>query len=361
MNRETVTENTSGRSHIRGAPAERITAAKSSDRKVEVFSTCPESSAVDKNLYVQNIIDAARWSEEAGCSGILVYSDNSLLDAWMISHIIIQNTKRLSPLVAVQPVYMHPYTVAKMVASFAQLYGRRVYLNMIAGGFKNDLTALHDTTPHDQRYDRLVEYTTIVKDLLASDSPVTYRGKYYTTDSLKLVPSITQDLFPGIFVSGSSEAGMAASRAIGGTAIKYPRPSEEETMLPNDEGDFGIRIGIITREAEDRAWEIAHRRFPEDRKGQITHQLAMKVSDSVWHKQLSELGKKSRRTPYWLIPFQNYKTMCPYLVGSYECVGRELSRYLRSGYTKFVLDIPPGAEELQHTRIAFERAEEMAK
>jgi alkanesulfonate monooxygenase len=36
-----------------------------------------------------------------------------------------------------------------MVTSFAYLYGRRVFLNMVAGGFRNDLLALADETPHD--------------------------------------------------------------------------------------------------------------------------------------------------------------------------------------------------------------------
>ena len=58
---------------------------------------------------------------------------------------------------------MHPFTVAKTIASIGCLYGRQMYLNMVAGGFKNDLNALNDTTPHDKRYERLAEYTTIIK------------------------------------------------------------------------------------------------------------------------------------------------------------------------------------------------------
>jgi alkanesulfonate monooxygenase len=50
-----------------------------------------------------------------------------------------------------------------MVASLAFLHGRRVYLNMVAGGFAHDLAALDDRTPHDQRYERLIEYTLIVQ------------------------------------------------------------------------------------------------------------------------------------------------------------------------------------------------------
>src|SRR6266851_9533840 len=103
---------------------------------LKVFSTAPQSSAVDRESYIQNVIDLARWSEEYGCEGILVYADNSLVDPWLVSQIIIENTERLAPLVAVQPIYMHPYSVAKMVSTLAHFYRRRVYLNMVAGGFK---------------------------------------------------------------------------------------------------------------------------------------------------------------------------------------------------------------------------------
>src|SRR5213592_407469 len=177
-----------------------------SEPSVDLFSTCPASTSVAKDRYVQRVAEVARWSEQSGCKGILVYSDNSLLDPWLLAHIIIQNTTALCPLVAVQPVYMHPYAVAKQITSFAYLYGCRLYLNMVAGGFKNDLDALSDTTPHDKRYARLVEYTTIIRRLLEGASAVTCRGEFYTVDKLRLTPPLAADLFPGIFVSGSSDA-----------------------------------------------------------------------------------------------------------------------------------------------------------
>ena len=52
-----------------------------------------------------------------------------------------------------------------------------IYLNMLAGGFKNDLIALDDETPHDDRYVRTVEYTQIMKALLVGPEPVTLRGR----------------------------------------------------------------------------------------------------------------------------------------------------------------------------------------
>jgi len=330
-------------------------------KTLKVFSTCPQSSAVDQESYFQNVVDVARWSEEAGYEGILVYADNSLVDPWLVAQIIIQNTRSLCPLVAVQPIYMHPYSVAKMVSSLGHFYRRRIYLNMVAGGFKNDLVALRDSTPHDERYARLSEYTIIIKELLGSPAAVTYQGQFYVVDKLRMNPPLPADLFPGIFVSGSSDAGMAAARVLGATAVKYPQPAERESRCSDEGLDSGIRVGIISREQEKDAWANAHGRFPADRKGQLTHQLAMKTCDSEWHKQLSRMGNsiEEETSPYWLVPFQNYKTFCPYLVGSYDRVAAELTRYIERGYLTIILDIPPSREELEHLRAVLDRANQM--
>src|SRR5262249_55606902 len=158
--------------------------------KIRVFSTCPQSSDHASPEYAARVIDVAKWSEANGCEGILVYTDNRIVDPWLVAQTIIQHTSRLSPLVAVQPVYMHPYSVAKMVTSFGFLYGRRVYLNMVAGGFSNDLVSLDDTSSHDRRYDRLVEYTQIVTRLLTEESALSFDGEVYRIKNVKLSPRL---------------------------------------------------------------------------------------------------------------------------------------------------------------------------
>jgi len=325
---------------------------------LQVFSTCP-SSFVTPDNYLERVISTARWSEQAGCTGMLIYTDNSLVDPWLVAQIIIQNTCFQCPLVAVQPVYLHPFSVAKMVSSLASLYGRRVYLNMVAGGFKNDLAALHDTTPHDSRYERLVEYTLIVRGLLEGLSPLTFEGKFYQVHGLTLHPRMMPELLPGILVSGSSEAGLAAARTMGAVAVKYPEPADQCSAVTSPQDDpCGVRVGIVARKDSDEAWKVAFERFPEDRQGQLTHQLAMKVSDSAWHKRLSEIGRQSNGEPrtYWLHPFETYKTFCPYLVGNYESVACELARYMAAGYRTYILDIPAAEEEFEHIGTVFQLA-----
>ena len=326
---------------------------------LEVFSTLPQSSLpFSGDDYCAHVRQVARWSEEAGCRGVLIYSDNSLVDPWLLAQVVISATDQLAPLVAVQPVYMHPFAVAKMVASLAHLYGRRVYLNMIAGGFKNDLVALDDSTPHDKRYDRLTEYTSLVLRLVREMGPVSASGEWYRVKNLQLTPPVTHDLIPGVFVSGSSDAGMQAARQLDAVAVRYPRPPQESAAEPPPpDVSCGIRVGIIARDDAAEAWHVANERFPADRKGQLTHELAMKVSDSLWHQQLSQTARVTQeRGTYWLHPFETFKTFCPYLVGSYDDVGRELARYLALKYRTFVLDWPASEEDLRHARMAFARA-----
>lgn len=329
------------------------------DSGLRIFSTCPASLLSQPGNCVRRLKEIACWSEEAGYEGILVFTDNSQLDPWLVSQVIIESTARLCPLVAIQPAYMHPYSVAKMVASLAFLYGRRLYLNMVAGGFKNDLAALNDLTPHDERYARLTEYTTVIQGLLRSPAPFSFEGRYYKVANLKLTPPLPAELATGVLVSGSSEAGLHAARQLGATAVEYPKPAAEcVAAQPANVASRGIRIGIIARPEGEEAWTVARARFPEDRKGQLARQLATQVSDSSWHRQLAERGNavSVETDPYWLVPFQNYKAMCPYLVGSYERVADEVARYVDAGYRTFILEAPADPEDTRHTGVVFERA-----
>lgn len=329
-----------------------------------LFSSCPPSAGVNGAEYLQQVTTSARWSEQARCTGMLIYSDNQQVDPWLIAQAVIENTDALAPLIALQPVYMHPYTAAKKVASIAHLHRRRVYLNLVAGGFRNDLAALDDTTPHDRRYDRLVEYMQVIDALLAGDGPVTYTGEFYKVSGLKLAPECPPELRPGVFVSGSSDAGRAAARKLGATAIEHPGPAAETAQaFTGSVGGAGVRVGVVTRPDGALAWATALRRFPEDRRGQLTHQLSERVSDSVWHQRLSKLARahQRNRAPYWLGPFENYRTMCPYLVGDYAEVGGEIAAYMALGYTTFITDIPESPEELGHIGRAFDFALEARK
>jgi alkanesulfonate monooxygenase len=324
---------------------------------LSIYSTCPPMDPARPAPSVAALREFAWQSEEAGCTGALVVTDNAQLDPWLVAQTLLEASARLVPLVAVQPVYLHPYSVAKMLASLACLHGRRVDLNLVAGGFRNDLAALGDATPHDERYARLSEYASIVQQLLAGARPVSFQGRYYSVSNLKLSPALDAALQPALLMSGSSDAGARTARELGATAIEYPPPPEE--CAAGAPGARGVRVGIVARDTEEEAWAVAHARYPEDRRGQIAHQLAAKVSDSVWHQRLSERADRAAaplRATYWLGPFRNYKAVCPFLVGSHAQVAHALARYVQAGFRTFILDVPATREDLRHAGLAFARA-----
>ena len=326
------------------------------DPDVTVFATCPPWDGAAGDDYLRRLVEVGRWSEAAGCRGSLVYTDNAQLDPWTVAGLLVEHTSTLEPLVAVQPIYMHPYTAAKLIASLGQLHARRCHLNFVAGGFTNDLKALNDPTPHDRRYDRLVEYAEIIRRLTDGDGPVTYAGDFYATTALALRPMLPPHLRPGFFLSGSSPAGRAAAQRLGATPVTYPAPAAEMPDAAMQGIRGAVRLGIITRADEAAAWEEAADRFPPDRRGRLAHELARRVSDSHWHHNLSTSDEQDQNTPYWLEPFRQSQTMCPYLVGSHERVAMELARYLKDGCQAFILDVPASPEDLEDIATAFAAA-----
>jgi alkanesulfonate monooxygenase len=175
-----------------------------------------------------------------------------------------------------------------------------------------------------------------------------------------MVPTLPVELQPPVFVSDSSDVGRNAALELGATPIESPMPagSQEPDRAPSKRG-YGVRLGIITDHDDARAWSIAHKRFPEDRKGPPARRLATKVSDSRWPRPRTDLtDNQGRSDSYWLAPLRNNQATCPYLVGSYDQIAAELARYLDEGCTAFILDEPANEEEMQQIGFAFELVSE---
>jgi alkanesulfonate monooxygenase len=148
---------------------------------------------------------------------------------------------------------------------------------------------------------------------------------------------------------------MTAARATGALAVRYPQPAAQETVLSADESEGAIRIGIIARPTAEEAWAVALERFPDDRKGEIMQMVASSKTDSQWRRNLAELSAgadPNSRDPYWLQPFRTHASFCPYLVGSYQRVARELAQYITKRIYTYILDAPRSADELPHVMTA---------
>lgn len=326
---------------------------------VTIYSTCRSSIGYNEQYHMRRLLEIAGWADDAGYRGALVYSDNTSIDSLMAAQAAIANTASFIPLVAIQPIDMSPFALARAVSSLAHLYGRRIDINFVSGGFARDLAVQGDTVSHDERYDRLTEYATIVKKLLTGGM-VNFAGEYYNFRRARLTAPVPYDLLPKTYVSGSSPASLQAGEALGVGQLSFPLVPEDFVSpdLRKNKFGSGISVGIIAREDSAEAWRIAHKRFPADPEGAARMKLLLSAAVSSWQPQLASVAipDEAPGQTYWLVPFRYHHTFCPYLVGNYDEVAEAVATYLGGGIRTFVLDIPEEPDDLWHARTAIERA-----
>ena len=312
--------------------------------KLRVFPAIPRNS--DSSKYVDELMRVARFSERNGFAGILLFASNdTLVEPWSIAQHILAHTAASSPLIAVNPIYMHPFTVAKFVSSFALLYRRKVYLNMITGTATSDLQGLGEQLSHQDRYARLGEFIHIVRQLLTSTRPLTSNGKFYTTNNLQLRPGLPAALMPEFLIAGQSDDAHRIGRQMGCLMMQMLPPNLEEGINAR-----GVNFGIFAREGREQARREARLFFQDSVEKRELLKYTMENTDSVWKQRLNDAEQKDElhENGYWLLPFLTFQADCPYLVGSYAEIGERLRRFAEMNVSTIILDVVADEQELDH-------------
>jgi len=325
------------------------------EKRIEVFTISPRT--LDHKEYWQNIQNVVNWSEKYACTGVLIFTGNdTFVDPWLVAHSVLTQTRRLEPLIAVNPIYMHPFTAAKMISSFAYLYQRKVWLNLVTGAALTYLDTFYDNLSHDDRYERLLEYTLIIDALLAGKGLTSFDGRFYKVSDLQLVPKAPENLRPGYFLAGQSDAARRVASKLNACSMQMLQPEFQH----QPDGARGIHFGIVTRTTRGQAWEAARGWFPEDEDGHMMLDLSMQNTDSVWKRRMKLLSEDGelRDNGYWLGPFRNFKADCPYLVGAYSEVADVITQLILQGMDTFILDLPASEQEFHHAQAAFRLAQQ---
>jgi len=322
-----------------------------SSPELQLLSSCPDSVGSQPDDYFRRVLDAARWAEHAGHTAFLIQSNNQLSDAWALAQMVMHETAVIAPIVTVQPLYSHPYAVAKKVATLAQRYGRAPHLNLASGPYRADLLSLGDSTPHDERYARLVEFGTVIRRLLRSQDPVVFDGDFYRLHKPAALAPLPPSQQPSFLVCAASEAGRQAARELGATTVHHVTTTSTTTTPC-------IRLGVIARETAEAAWDAAHARFPANHATRFAHRLELAWSDSRSQAELQAAAHEDTadNEHMWLAPFENRQAHCAYLVGSHADVAKHVRRWMDAGAHTFLLDAPANEAELEHTGLVFERA-----
>jgi len=303
--------------------------------QVTVFGDCSRtdgSSAVGWSDFKKTVDLASRF----GLEGLLAFDANdAIVEPWLAVSYALTVDHRASPLLAVNPLYHHPFAVAKYVASASNAYGRRISLNLITGAANRDREGLGDVLDHDARYARLTEYGSIINGLLRSEGAYSYTGDFYKISNVRLANTVKDDCLPISFVAGKSQGADKCAATLGAVRLR---------MLPRDPAECvgppsGVYLGLIARATSEEAWAVANARYPRDEDGELLNRLALELTDSEWKHSLVGDKKGNLRDPYWLHPVNTFKADCPFLVGSTEEVCSRLRQYLYAGVRYFIFDL----------------------
>ncbi|MEF2246377.1 LLM class flavin-dependent oxidoreductase [Paenibacillus sp. IITD108] len=304
--------------------------------KIQLYSSLPpHNSSKD---YLSDVINIARLSEQSGFDGLLLFTNHHVLDPWVMASVVLSNTEKLIPLIAAQPYMLPPFTAAKMIQSLNYLYNRRININLLSGSRESELKEVNAMlADKSARFNRLEEYTTILREILVSKLPVVYEGEYYKLQGLHISPIITEEQMPVFFVAGNSSEAISSAQKYGDVTLFRPEPFNifEKFYVEKIMGSkirIAIRISIITRPTSAEAWDVAESRFPSDKDG-LTRTRVRKNSSASNTRTMANLALKQEvyDDVFWMGAFLRGKSSDPYLVGSYEEVALYLAQYINLG------------------------------
>ncbi|AXY53346.1 LLM class flavin-dependent oxidoreductase [Rhodococcus ruber] len=245
----------------------------------------------------------ARSAEQLGFEAALTPTGAWCEDAWLATAMLAPLSERLKFLVAFRPGMTSPTLAAQMSATFQNLSGGRLLLNVVTGGESHEQRAYGDFADKEGRYRRCDEFLEIVTRLWAGET-VTFDGEFLKVEgaALQQIPNP----IPEIYFGGSSSAAGDVAAKHADVYLTWGEPPNAVAKkiawireLAEKQGrqmKFGIRMHTITRDTSEEAWREADRLLEgidDDTIEQV--QEGLKRSESVGQQNMLALnnGNKS--------------------------------------------------------------------
>ncbi|CAN7705023.1 LLM class flavin-dependent oxidoreductase [Rhizobium rhizogenes] len=319
----------------------------------------PEGSrTIDYGYYKQ----LAQAYDHLGFTGALFATGAH--DVWPLAGALLPYTERMKFLLAFHPGLVAPTLLAKMAATFQEFSNGRLLLNVVSGDAKM-LGAYGMMLPHDERYDMADEYLTVWHRLMAGES-VTHRGKYFQMEGAKLaLPVGTSIPAPPLWFGGSSDSAIEVAAKHVDTYLSWGETPEQmgEKVLQvkaraaahGRELNYGIRLYVIVRSTDAKAWEAAADLYEQMDDAAITaNQRFVSNTDSIGQQRMSRMHggiKPDNLRDLEISPnlWAGIGLVRPgpgtAIVGSPDTVIRTLEAYQAVGVDTFILSGMPLLEE----------------
>lgn len=183
------------------------------------MSLAPEAQKLDWKVALQTsqtadrtgweaIVPFARWKGYVADQPMHVTGD--VMDPYTFAAAIAQATRDIGVFVTSHAPVVHPAMAAKQLATIDLISNGRAALNVVGGWNRPELEMFGaPLKEHDQRYDHLAEWLSILERLWTSDQAFDFQGEFYNIlQGVSLPKPVQQPRMP-IMNAGGSDRGKA--------------------------------------------------------------------------------------------------------------------------------------------------------
>ncbi|NTS33298.1 FMNH2-dependent alkanesulfonate monooxygenase [Phyllobacterium sp. BT25] len=244
--------------------------------------------------------DIAQAADRLGFKGVLLPTGPYCEDAWITSAALVPLTERLRFLVALRPGSGTPAMFARHAAALDRISNGRALFNVVTGADPKDLAGDGNKLGHGERYEQTDEFLTIWRRILSGEA-ADFEGKYLSSHGRGLSFPPVQSPHPPIWFGGSSDAGIDVAARHADVYLSWGEPVHQlgeklsrvraRALSQGRRIRFGLRIHLIVRETEEKAWAAADdliSRITDDQIAAAQNEF-LNVSQSVGQKRMSAL------------------------------------------------------------------------
>lgn len=301
-----------------------------------------------------------------------------LAETWTTATALAAVTKRIRFLVAVRPGFISLGLFAQMAATFDQISGGRLDLNIVPGGIQHDFERFGEQSDHAFRYERAEEFIAACRKLWEKPEPIDFDGKYIQLKGALCSPGPVER-GPLFYLGGASDRALTLAGRQADVYLTWIEPLEQIAarlqkataffQAAHRTPQFGLRTHLVVKSTEAEAWKAAEELLiqADDRVRQQRQAVFANTPMVGQRAQVKEAAGHRLTARLWNGISQVRVNCGTALVGTPEQVSEELLGYWRLGIDEFILSGYPHVETCRETardllpllkeRIARERIE----
>jgi FMNH2-dependent dimethyl sulfone monooxygenase len=247
---------------------------------------------------------------------------------------------------------VHPVMAAKQGATIDHITGGRFTLNVVTGWYQPEIEMFGEAQmEHDDRYERALEWLTVIKKLWTEEKEFDFQGRYYKIEKGWLQPKPIQKPHPLVMNAGASPKGLEFATQncdVSFIAVTSHDPAENRARVKQ------IKDQARAHGRELKIWTNAYivQRDTEEEAKKFWHYYVHEKGDWVAAENLTTtLGIKSETFPPGVLQTLKEHFIAGWggypLIGTKDQVVDGLAALADMGYDGIILSWAKYVEEMQ--------------